>query len=68
MLSRLITILSLLVFMISMLTGSSVESSLIKGTVVFFSLVAGFIIFYYLVSVIKQTSPKEQESTSNDSA
>lgn len=63
MLTRLFLIISLLVFLTLLISGSSVEPALIKMAAVFFALVAGFIVCRLLIPVIREGSGQDQEST-----
>jgi hypothetical protein len=61
MLSRFITIISLVVFLVLLISGSRVEGAIIKGAIVFFTLIGGYIIIRFLISIIKKTSLQDQE-------
>lgn len=65
MLLRITTVLALLVFLILMMSGSSVEPAMVKSVTVFIALVVGIRVSSYLLSVIKETSTstKNQESS-----
>ncbi len=63
MLARLISILSLLVFVTLLVDGSSIEPALIKGAAVFFSLIIVYNICRFLITIIGESSPQDQEST-----
>jgi hypothetical protein len=67
MLSRLITIISLLVFMILLIGGSAVGAALIKGGIVFFALVGGYIILRFLIPLIGESAVQDQESAEANS-
>jgi galactitol-specific phosphotransferase system IIC component len=62
MLSRLFTIISLVVFLILLIEGSSVESALIKSALVFFAFVGCYIIIRFLIRIIGKSTTQDQES------
>lgn len=69
MLTRFFLIVSLLVFMSLLISGSSVEPALIKMAAVFFALVGGLVICRSLIPIIRDEAGQEQESTpSHESA
>jgi hypothetical protein len=63
MFARLISILSLTVFVVLLVDGSSIEPALIKGAAVFFSLIIVYNICRFFLSIIGQSSQQDQEST-----
>lgn len=63
MLTRFFLILSLLVFLSLLISGSSVEPALIKMAAVFFALVAGLVVCRSLIPIIREETQNDQEST-----
>lgn len=66
MLVRLYTIVSLLIFIALIYMGSAVEAAMFKSATVFIVLIIGTKISVYLLDIIKEQSPKEQESASQN--
>lgn len=67
MLLRIFTIIALLIFLILMFSGASVEPAMIKSTTVFIVLVVGTRISLYFLDIIREsstsTSTKNKESS-----
>lgn len=67
MLLRIFTIIALLIFLILMFSGSSVEPAMIKSATVFIVLVVGTRISLYFLNIIREsstsTSTKNKESS-----
>lgn len=66
MLARIYTVLALIVFMLLIFMGSTIETAMLKGFIVFAVLVMGTKISVYLFDIIKENSNNTQQSSSHN--
>ena len=64
MLVQIYAIISLLIFIFCMLMGASTEPTIVKSAMVFITLVVGTRLSTIVMSIIKESSSNEQNTTS----